>query len=107
MDTRGQKIIMTQRRSDLPIVDLVRTSSSIMEHLAHITKVDSTVISSLHNRATCSMDTRGGLDPLKGVFLLSLDMAQMDKALQEAGCLRPTLLVNFVRTNATTSFSAI
>ena len=107
MDTRGRKIIMMQRHSDLPIVDLVRTSSSIMEHPAPTIKADSTVISFLRNRATCSMDTRGELDPLKGVFPLSLDMIRTDRALLEAVCSQPMLLVNFARTSATISYSAI
>ena len=106
MGTRGQKTIMMLRRSDLPIADRVRTSFSTMEHLAHTTKVGSTVISSLHNRATCSMDTREELDPLKEVFRLRLDMVQMDKALLEVECSQPTLLVNFARISAITSFSA-
>ena len=107
MDTRGQKFIMTLRRSDLPIVDLVRTSFSIMEHLARITKVVSTVINSHHNQATCSMDIRGELDPLRGVSLLRSVTVQMDKALLEVGCSQPMLLVNFARTSAITFFNAI
>ena len=107
MDTRGQKIIMTLRRSDLPIVDLVRISFSIMEHLARITKVVSTVINSHHNQATCSMDTRGELGPLREVSLLRLVMVRMDKALLEVGCSQPMLLVNFARTSAITFFTAI
>ena len=107
MDTRGRKIIMMQRHSDLPIVDLVRISSSIMEHPAPTIKVDSTVTSFLHNRATCSMDTRGELDPLKGAFPLSLDTVRTDRALLEVVCSQPMLLANFARTSAIIFFSAI
>ncbi len=107
MDTRGQKIIMTLRRSGLLIVDLVRTSFSIMEHLAHITKVASTVINFHHSQATCSMDIRGESRPLKEVSLLRLVMVRMDKALLEVGCSQPMLLVNFARTSAITFFTAI
>ena len=93
--------------SDLPIVDLVRTSFSIMGHPVRITKVASMVTNSRRNRATYSMDTRGELGPLREAFLLHLDMGRMDKVLLEGECSQPMLLVNFARISATTSFSAI
>ena len=66
------------------------------------------MVTSFHlNRATCSMDIRGELDLLKGVFLLRSGMHRTGKALPEEVCFQPMLLVNYLRTNATTSFSAI